>query len=170
MEEWRQVPGLPIEASSLGRIRNPLTGRVLSATLNVHGYRSVTQRSGDRRRSFRCARLVCAAFHGPPPTPAHHADHINRDRADDRPENLRWLEPAENRRLRQHPQGERHWNSKLSAEDVARIRSSTEDTKTLAARHGVAVRTVRHARRGDTWKHLSSQQGSPAGQQPAGAC
>lgn len=41
-------------------------------------------------------RLVCGAYHGPAPTPLHQADHIDRDRSNNRPTNLRWLSPTEN--------------------------------------------------------------------------
>lgn len=41
-------------------------------------------------------RIVCTAFNGPPPTDQHVVDHIDTNRANNRPENLRWLTRLEN--------------------------------------------------------------------------
>jgi hypothetical protein len=41
-------------------------------------------------------RIVCTAFNGPPPTDQHVVDHIDTNRANNRPENLRWLTKLEN--------------------------------------------------------------------------
>lgn len=41
-------------------------------------------------------RIVCSAFHGEPPTDQHVVDHIDTNRANNRPENLRWLTRLEN--------------------------------------------------------------------------
>ncbi len=41
-------------------------------------------------------RIVCSAFHGQPPTDQHVVDHIDTNRANNRPENLRWLTRLEN--------------------------------------------------------------------------
>lgn len=50
----------------------------------------------NRLKNYFVHILVCTAFHGPRPTPKHQVDHINRDRWDNRPENLRWVTPHEN--------------------------------------------------------------------------
>ncbi len=41
-------------------------------------------------------RIVCTAFNGPAPTDQHVVDHIDTNRANNRPENLRWLTRLEN--------------------------------------------------------------------------
>ena len=41
-------------------------------------------------------RIVATAFHGEPPTPEHVVDHIDTNRQNNRPENLRWLTKLEN--------------------------------------------------------------------------
>lgn len=41
-------------------------------------------------------RIVCSAFHGAPPTNQHVVDHIDTNRANNRPENLRWITRLEN--------------------------------------------------------------------------
>ncbi len=46
--------------------------------------------------SVRVHRIVATAFHGEPPTPQHVVDHIDTNRRNNRPENLRWLTRLEN--------------------------------------------------------------------------
>ncbi len=41
-------------------------------------------------------RIVAIAFHGPPPSKAHVVDHIDTNRRNNRPENLRWVTRLEN--------------------------------------------------------------------------
>lgn len=46
--------------------------------------------------SVRVHRIVATAFHGEPPTPEHVVDHIDTNRQNNRPDNLRWLTRLEN--------------------------------------------------------------------------
>jgi hypothetical protein len=46
--------------------------------------------------TVRIHRIMATAFHGEPPTPEHVVDHIDTNRRNNRPENLRWLTRLEN--------------------------------------------------------------------------
>lgn len=46
--------------------------------------------------SVRVHRIIATAFHGHPPTPEHVVDHIDTNRRNNRPDNLRWLTRLEN--------------------------------------------------------------------------
>ncbi len=46
--------------------------------------------------SERVHRIVATAFHGQPPTDQHVVDHIDTNRSNNRPENLRWVTKLEN--------------------------------------------------------------------------
>lgn len=76
-----------------------------------------------RRKHYYVHILVCTAFHGPRPSPKHQVDHINRDRWDNRPENLRWVTPHENQmnniaHIRKLERLEREKRALLSAQPV----------------------------------------------------
>lgn len=62
----------------------------------VSGYKEVV----IRRQHHYVHRLILEAFAGPCPGGKPETDHINRDRADNRVENLRWVSVVENRRNR----------------------------------------------------------------------
>jgi hypothetical protein len=74
----------------------------------------------------RC-RLVCYETHGPP-EPGQHAHHINEDKQDDRPENLRWEWPDAHGRYHLTPERARTLGSK-GGKKAARIRRRKNRTK-----------------------------------------
>lgn len=95
-EQWRAVVGFDrYQVSSLGRVRNARTGKVLVLVPQKgNGYLKVhLGRAGQNRL---VNRLVCEAFHGTPPTPTAHADHRDFDRTNNAASNLRWLPSAIN--------------------------------------------------------------------------
>jgi hypothetical protein len=55
-----------------------------------------------------------------------------------------------------HPQGERHGRAKLTEADVLMIRASALSNGALARQLGVTKKTVRRARDGRAWRHLSN--------------
>lgn len=155
-EIWQAVPGIPYEASSLGRIRRvgrtPQVGR-----LHTNGYIRASVSAGGTVRDDYAHRLVCLAFHGQPSAPDHHADHINGNRADNRPSNLRWLSPSQNRALRRFATGAAHSNAQLTESDVREIRElgfrRGQDSE-LAARFGVSRETIRDVRLRKVWRSV----------------
>ena len=99
-EEWRQS-FIPIwEVSNLGRVRN----KKLNMIIKPHPHNkylavgSSTQKSGRQR----VHRLVCTAFHGDQPLNCC-VDHIDGDKENNRADNLRWCDWAENGRKGNKP-------------------------------------------------------------------
>ena len=100
-EEWRVIPSFPDYAvSSEGRVRRVVpdrhgrVGNILKPRIDRHAYLTLYR---DRTPSVVLVhRLVCAAFHGEPPTPAHHAAHGDGNGTNNRASNLRWATAVEN--------------------------------------------------------------------------
>jgi hypothetical protein len=158
--EWRTAPGLPhYEVSSEGSARRVgKQERKLKFCPRGYAWLSVADGRGSSR-NVSVARLVCEAFNGPPPAPAMDCDHINRKRADNRPENLRWLTRAENLANRQNAAGENHSSAKLSEATVRMIRAMGfvrgQDAR-LAVQLGVSRETVRDVRLLKVWGHVDA--------------
>lgn len=109
-EEWRPAPGLPgYEVSDCGRVRSvpremvDATGRrrrfpgcIRKLRYLPNGYVQVGAWVEGVQVYRYVHRLVCRAFHGPPPTPKHDAHHHNHDRRDNRAANLAWVTRREN--------------------------------------------------------------------------
>lgn len=98
-ETWLPAPGLEgrYEVSSEGRVRN--TRKLTCVSLNVNnGYARLNARNPATQqvRGYSVHRLVCTAFHGPPPTPRSVVMHLNDIRWDNRASNLKWASHADN--------------------------------------------------------------------------
>lgn len=181
-EEWRIIAEFPDYAVSadgeIKRIRTDqrnhrLTGRPLKWAVNKAGYACVTLCAPAGYRTARVNRVVCAAFHGPAPSPQHHAAHNDGDSLNNRADNLRWVIGSENEAdKRKHGTariGDRHWSksmperrargighgrSKLTETDVRAIREDTRFQRDIAADFGVSQRAVWMIKRGITWSHV----------------
>lgn len=147
-EEWRPIPDHPLlEASTAGRIKRlerPLVvserlanGRskgnfrssipegIVSQHLGHNGYKYIDFVVSGKRNRRLVHRLVALAF-----VPGHFheatVDHVDGDRTNNVPSNLRWVSRAENTKLqnahgRGAPKGEKHPGAKLKDEDVRQI-------------------------------------------------
>lgn len=156
-EEWRLIEGFPYEVSSLGRVRR-IGGRPLKLKAKKQRYLFVCLSVKGVSIYRHVSRLVCVAFHGPPPSPEWHADHEDEDRQNNREGNLQWLSPQENRAKRRLAHGERNSNTKLTDEEVVLIRGSSEDNDVLAIRHDVTAGTIRRIKNGTRRRNLNSER------------
>lgn len=138
-EEWREVVGTDgaYEVSSLGRLRSykrkgagnktrKTVPVVLTPSHDRKGYlmHQVSYPTGNPNRCS-LAKLVAEAFIGPRP-PGLHVAHINGNKRDNRPENLKYCTAQENNldRIVHHtmPCGPMHHQSKMTWKKVAELR------------------------------------------------
>ena len=92
-ERWKPVSGYPnYEVSDSGRVKNINTGMMLSLGKDQTGYPRVCLSRNSKQKVHRVHRLVGKEFIG------DHSmfDHINRDRTDNRTENIRGCTHASN--------------------------------------------------------------------------
>ena len=136
-EEWRPVRGFPgYEVSSLGRVRDLYGLRKTSP--DKDGYPRLHLRK-DKKQYYRGVhRLVCEAFHGPPPFQGAQALHRDGNKSNTSPDNLYWGTHKQNMldmvKSGTHCRGERHPDAQLTAEQVSCIRKEayTHTYSTLA--------------------------------------
>ena len=104
-EEFRQVNDYPgYWISNLGRCYSEKT-RNFIGTDDGRGYIIVGLCNDDGRKCFRVHRLVMQYFGPPQPEDATEVDHLDRDRANNRAENLRWVTKSENNKNRGSTKG-----------------------------------------------------------------
>ena len=118
--------------------------RLLRATKFKNGYRYVSLVAGGRRKKFILHRLLLLAFGGPCPN-GQEARHLDCDRDNNCASNLAWGTRTQNMadsiRNGRTRTGERHWNCKLTDEQVREIRRRAalgELQRVLALEFGVA--------------------------------
>jgi len=126
------------------------------------GYLTVVLSSNGRPKTRLVHRLVCEAFHGPPPSPSHIVAHNDGTRTKNTACNLRWATPKENSHdMVTHGKsckGETNGNAKLSEDQALTVLLSKHRlAKELAADFGVSVSTVEAIWQGKTWSHLCNQ-------------
>jgi len=95
MEEWKDVAGYEglYRVSTMGRIQGPR--KILRPGADGGGYLAVNLCKNGSQILTKVHRLVAEAF-TPNPDQKPEVDHINRDRTDNRVENLQWSTKREN--------------------------------------------------------------------------
>jgi len=176
-EEWRPVVGWPeYEVSSLGRVRRVSAargtkeGRILRPHVRKRRGRQEHLRvelsaDGRRRRAF-VHQLVCEAFHGPPPTPAHRVRHLDGEYQNNTPDNVVWGTSKENgddsRRLGEMASGSRHPCAQFTDADVIEIRRLRHERRLtypqIAERFGRSKSAIRKICLRRTWRHVPAAE------------
>ena len=95
-EVWAPVNGLDnYELSTLGRLRNTKTGRVLAGCINNHGYIRYDVSVRGKRMAVAGHRLVAGAFLTKS-RPDDVVNHIDGDKTNNEISNLEWCSQKEN--------------------------------------------------------------------------
>jgi hypothetical protein len=174
-ERWMPVTGFPgYYVSDLGRICSTLSGRILKPGRQRDDYLQVVMQRDRRGYTRLLSRIVCEAFHGPPPG-ERHAAHKDGDINNNTAANLVWATPSENNAHKiAHGtivRGSKAWASKLTEREVLSIVSDRGLSLRRAAKaYGVSRRTIQEIRLGRTWSWLtgiSQERGRVVQQTPA---
>lgn len=125
-ETWIPIDNWPYEVSSLGRVRNMRTGRLLKLVPHKSGYLNAQLWNQGKYRTFLVHRLVATAFFGEAPTDKHEAAHGDSDMHNNRASNLRWALHTEIMRDRDRhgrtARGHRNGKKKYDSATVVQVR------------------------------------------------
>jgi len=146
------------------------SGNVYSATSNTpgrplgaktrKGYLRTVLNFNGVPRSVMVHRIACVAAHGPAPSRHHQVNHKSGVKGDNSAENIEWSTPMENAihaatgGLLAPVRHEQHYNARLSAEDVAEIRSLARmgvRTAVMVERFSVSASHIRRIVCGLRW-------------------
>ncbi len=169
-EEWRIVADFPnYEVSSLGRVRTILAnnrspaGTILRSSSSQR-YLTISgpYRVGQPRLHSSVHALICTAFHGPRPTPLHHAAHWDGDRRNNAASNLRWATPKENRadtaRHGRISRGETHSRHILTTKQVIEIKillaTTANSIQEIASLFHISRSAINLIKSGKNWSHI----------------
>ena len=176
-ERWKSVVGWEgiYEVSILGRIRRIKPyyfslkyPRIMKPCMS-NGYLNVELHDSPKKfLSIGVHRLVAAAFIGPCPK-GKNVNHKDRNRANNRIENLEYLTHRENikhsytfkDRLKNVSKGAERWNARLNKMSVLSIKkelNSGSSLANIARKYKVHVVTIFDIKHGKTWKHVGQTE------------
>ncbi len=160
MEEiWKDIEGYIglYQVSNLGRVKSK-RGVLKSQKSNV-GYLRYALWKGNKSKNFSSHRLVAKAFILNPEGKKE-VNHIDGNKNNNKVDNLQWITSSENQRhafdtgLQVSIKGSKHYNTKLTEEDVLDIRASNQRQKELAHQYKISRATIGDITYRRTWKHI----------------
>lgn len=97
LEIWKRIPDSDkfYEVSNFGRIRNGITGKILTPRPTPKGYLRIHISVGNGRKDFYIHRLVAAAF-CPNPQGYNTVNHLDNNITNNNASNLEWCTQAQN--------------------------------------------------------------------------
>lgn len=125
IEEWKDIEGYEglYQVSNLGNVkslpRKGTQGGLLKPAIKWGGYYGVALTKNGRTKWFRINRLVLQAFKPIQNPEKFEGDHINRNRLDNRLENLQWLTHGENTK--------KDWSKRVHCIETGRVYNAIVD-------------------------------------------
>lgn len=163
IEIWLPIKGYEglYWVSSLGNIRSVRVA-FMAGDCDRFGYRRIVLQNNRHVKRFLIHRLVAEAFIGPR-GPGMTVNHKNGKKGDNRAENLEYLTQGQNEQHsfdklgRTSPGGSRHWNHKITEQDVIHIIAlrPTHSLKQLSEKFGVNVASISLICNRRTWRNVS---------------
>lgn len=182
MENWLPVVGFEgvYEVSNLGGLRSVdrdlasgrwghvrRKGQPIKTKVSNKGREVVGLRLNGTRKWFGVHQLVCAAFHGSPPSPEHEVAHFpDKDPMNNAATNLRWATRLENHNDRRIHEttfpGEKNYFAQITESDVREIRRlylrgrpcHPGNQNDLAERFRLHPKYVMQVANGKAWSHV----------------
>jgi hypothetical protein len=141
--------------------------RVLKARVGSAGYLSLTLCKDNIKTSRLIHQLIAETFLGPRPK-GYVVDHIDRDKLNNKVENLRWVTYSENNRNKdpfespsRFPKGVAHKAAKLSEESVREIYRrawALVNQGVLAKAFKVSRTTITQIKHGQVWASVTGHE------------
>lgn len=173
-ETWKDIrdyEGL-YKISNLGRIKSleridysghKLEENLISICKSGSGYMCVNLCKNGIQKSHRLHRIIAITFI-PNPNNYNQINHLDGIKLNNRIDNLEWCDNSRNQRhafeigLKIMPKGENHWGSKLTKNDILKIRKLYNDgfwpSDIQGEFENISVSNISQIARNKTWKHI----------------
>ena len=166
-EIWKDYTygNLEYKVSNYGKVIGKGRGKELKQRLNEEGYIEVTMGDKEHRTRIRVHRLVAILFvENPNPELYNEVNHIDRNRANPRADNLEWTTHVDNVKYSYEKGGydgvrvgSKNGRANLTDEQVIEIRRLYKEgvtQKELSVKYNVGWSTIHNIVFNLTWKHL----------------